>query len=104
MNFTKAIKLTLLTGSLAAALLTQPLFADADASRSHDGGGDIVVVDRVDTVVIKPTTPVAPVADDVVVDGRIITAEDWATAPAAPASSHAFSGRLLTAADLRAEQ
>ena len=103
MNFTKSIKLTLLAGSLAVALLTLPLLAYAESSGSRGAGGAIIVFDIVDAVV-KPATTAAPVADDVIVDGRIITAEDWATASAAPAGPHAFSGCLLTAADLRADQ
>lgn len=104
MNFTKTIKLTLLAGSLAAALLTQPLLVYAEATGSRGGGGDSIVFDSVDAVAVKPATTAAPVADDVIVDGRIITAEDRATASAAPTGTNAFNGRLLTAADLRADQ
>lgn len=104
MNLIKAMNLTLLTASLVISLLNSPLPAYADANGSRGGGGDIIVFDRVDAVVVKPATTAAPVADDVIVDGPIITAENWATASPAPAEAPAFSGRLLTAADLRADQ
>ena len=83
------------------SLLTQPVIVYAEPSGSRSGGGDIPVFDRALPVVVKPATGTAAVADDVVVDGRIITAENGVTTPAGP---HAFDGRLLTAADLRADQ
>lgn len=102
MNLIKAVKLTLLASSLALTLLTSSLPVYAEAAGSRGGGGDLIGFDSVDSVVVKPVTTAAPVADDVIVDGHIITAEDWATA--SPAGSSAFHGRLLTAADLRADQ
>ena len=102
MKLVKAVKLTLLASSLALTLLASSLPVYAAATGSRGGGGDMIVFDGVDAVVVKPATPAAPVADDVIVDGHIITAENWATA--SPAGSSAFSGRLLTAADLRADQ
>lgn len=104
MNFVNAMKRTLLAGALVSSLLTPPLLVYAEATGSRSGGGDIIVFDIVDAVVVKPASAAAPVADDVIVDGRIITAEDWTTASAAPTGTNAFNGRLLTAADLRAEQ
>ena len=104
MNFIKAMNLTLLTASLVISLLTPSLSAYAEATGSRGGGADIIVFDSVDSGGVRPATTVAPVADDVIVDGRIITAENWATASPAPAGSPTFSGRLLTAADLRADQ
>lgn len=102
MNLVKAVKLTLLASSLVLTLLASSLPVYAAATDSRGGGGAIIVFDGVDAVVVKPVTTAAPVADDVIVDGHIITAEDGATA--SPAGSSAFSGRLLTAADLRADQ
>lgn len=58
--------------------------------------------------------PIAALADDVVVDGKIITAEnydassdpEWKYVPVRRTASttSAFDGRLLTAADLTTEQ
>lgn len=104
MNFVKPMLRTLLIGAFVVSLLTAPLRGYAEPVPNRGGGGDLVVFDRVDAVMVKPTTTAAPVPDDVIVDGPIITAEDGAASPTAPASPSAFNGRLLTAADLRADQ
>lgn len=50
------------------------------------------------------TSPLRVSAETTAVDGQLITAEDKGTSSPAPARPSAFSGRLLTAADLRADQ
>lgn len=78
MNLLKIAKLTLLTAFTAAALMTQPILAHAEEITSDPGNDDPVAALNHGVTVLAwaRVDGVSPAADDVIVDGIIITAEN----------------------------
>lgn len=81
MNFTKYAKMAVVMSFAMAALWGHAPLAHAEGDGTRDGnggGGDIVVFD-INGVTNSPTRTAT---DDVVVDGNIITAENYDAAAA----------------------
>ena len=110
MNLINTAKIALLTGFAAAALMTQPMLAHAEEITTVPDDGVAAINHGVTVLAWARVDGVSPAADDVIVDGTIITGENYDTSSDPewkyiPVRRYAtFDGRLLTAKDLTTEQ
>jgi putative intracellular protease/amidase len=86
MNFVKYAKLTLIAGFAVVSLMGQPFAAHAEEIIADSGDGSSAICHGVTVLAWARVDGVSPstdsssgttVADDVIVDGRIITAENY---------------------------
>lgn len=98
MNFAKYAKMAVLATAVTVSFWAQPQMAQAEEGPARGGGGIIIDLDIADTSA-TPTTS----TDDVWVDGKIITAENY-DAARRTTPTQAVDGQLLTADELTDEQ
>jgi hypothetical protein len=80
MNLLNTAKIALLTGFAAATLMTQPILAQAEEIVTDRGDGAAAINHGVTVLAWARVDGVSPATDDVMIDAKIITAENYDTA------------------------
>ncbi len=86
-------KMAVMAGIVAAAFCGQPQMAHAEESSTRGGSGGVISDSAVGDLAPVPST--SATADDVFIDGRIITGDPYA--PAATDDDVIVDGRIITA-------
>ncbi len=85
-------KMAVMAGIVAAAFCGQPQMAHAEESSTRGGSGGVISDSAVGDLAPVPST--SATADDVFIDGRIITGDPYA--PAATDDDVIVDGRIIT--------